>query len=300
MNSGDGAGRPPMLLNPAVDAAVTEREPRLAERERELLAAGAPRRRRIGPRTLNLIALAVAFGAWEFVGRLIVTKRIFFVPITTVVADMWDWTTSGDIFPHLEESAKEFAIGFGVAIAVGLVIGFAMGLSRTIFNLLDPIVSAFNATPLLALTPLFIIWFGIGLESKIVMILFLASFPILINTSAGVRDVQREHLDVVRAFGANWLDLTVKVRLPSALSFIIAGLRLGMARALVGIFVVELFGSQRGIGYTISSAAQIFDTKRVFSGIIVLAGAGVLFSILLTKVERAVAPWRYRQQESGL
>lgn len=270
------------------------------EREQALLAAARPRGLRLGSRFTNLASVAVAFGAWELVGRFIVTKKLFFVPISTVVVDLWHWTTSGKIFPQLATSAHEFGIGFGLAVAIGLVLGFAMGLSNRIHDFLDPIVAAFNATPLLALTPLFIIWFGIGVESKVFMIMFLASFPVLINTAAGVRDAQREHLDVVRAFGANWLDETLKVRLPSALSFIIAGLRLGMARALVGIFVVELFGSQSGIGYSISTAASIFDTKRVFSGIIVLAGTGVLFSVLLTKLEQWVAPWRYRQREAGL
>lgn len=261
----------------------------------------APRPRlRLGSRTLNLIAVATAFGVWELIGRFVVTKRLFFVPISVVAADLWEWTSSGDIVPQLAASAKEFAVGFAIAIAIGLAIGLLMGLSRTANDLLDPVVAAFNATPLLALTPLFIIWFGIGITSKAVMILFLASFPILINTAAGVHNVQREHLDAVRSFGASSLQLTLKVRLPSALSFVIAGLRLGMARALVGIFVVELFGSQSGIGFSIANAATLFDTKRVFSGIIVLSGAGVLFSVLLTRLERVVAPWRYQRDGGGL
>lgn len=260
-----------------------------------------PRKRfQLSSRTINLIAVVAAFGGWELIGRFVVTKRLFFVPISVVAADLWDWVASGDIFPQLETSAKEFIIGFGIAIVIGLTIGMGMGLSRIVNDLLDPVVAAFNSTPLLALTPLFIIWFGIGITSKALMILFLASFPILVNTAAGVHNVQRDHLDAVRSFGANWLQLTLKVRLPSSLSFIIAGLRLGMARALVGIFVVELFGSQSGIGFSIANAATIFDTKRVFSGIIVLAGAGVLFSVLLTRLERAVAPWRYQRDQGGL
>lgn len=255
---------------------------------------------RLSSKTLNVIAVITVFGCWELVGRFIVTKPLFFVPISVVAEDMWNWISSGEILPHLEASATEFVIGFGIAMILGIGIGMAMGLSRVITDLLEPIVMAFNSTPMLALTPLFIIWFGIGITSKVMMMLFIALVPIIINTAAGMHNVQQEHLDAVRSFGANWAQLTLKVRLPSALSFIIAGLRLGMARALVAIFVVELFGAQSGIGFTIANAATIFDTARVFSGIIVLAGAGVLISLTLTWLERTVAPWRYQTDRGGL
>jgi NitT/TauT family transport system permease protein len=263
-------------------------------------AAEPPRRRPWqSQRNLGLIAIVAAGILWELIGQFVVTNRAFFVPFSSVIADLWEWTTTGEVFGAIGVSAQEFGIGFVLACIVGLVIGLAMGLSKVVFGLLNPLVSALNATPLLALTPLFIIWFGIGITSKALMIMFLASFPIIINTAAGARDVDRAHLDAVRAFGATDWQLITKVRLPSALSFIIAGLRLAMARALVGIFVVELFGSQDGVGFAISNAATVFDTPRIFSGIVLLSGMGVLLSAALTKLERSVAPWRVKRDKGA-
>lgn len=262
-----------------------------------------PRGRRRQPwwesqRLLGVLAIVLVLAAWEIIGQFFVTNEAFLVPVSAVGADMWEWITSGQIVSALATSAQEFALGFGLACVIGLTVGFSMGLSRTAWGLLNPLVSALNATPLLALTPLFIIWFGIGITSKALMIMFIASFPIIINTAAGTRNVDQTHLDAARSFGASRWQLITKVRLPSALSFIIAGLRVAVARGLVGIFVVELFGSLDGIGYTISNAATVFDTPRVFAGIVVLSTMGVIASIALTKLEETVAPWRV-QREKG-
>ncbi|MDO8208894.1 ABC transporter permease [Conexibacter sp. CPCC 206217] len=271
-----------------------------AEASAQHVPLSAPRRRQQwwqSQRLLGVISILFVLAAWEIVGQFFVTNAAFFVPVSDVASDLWEWITSGDILSALSTSAQEFAIGFGLACVIGLALGFAMGLSRTVWGLLNPLVSALNATPLLALTPLFIIWFGIGITSKALMIMFIASFPIIINTAAGTREVEQAHLDAARSFGASQWQLITKVRLPSALSFIIAGLRMAVARALVGIFVVELFGSLDGIGFAISNAATVFDTPRVFAGIVLLSGLGVIASIALTKLEQTVAPWRVQRDK---
>jgi NitT/TauT family transport system permease protein len=228
---------------------------------------------------------------WEIAARLI-DKEIFLVSFTRVMQDLWSWFSSGEMTPHLMASGTEFVVGFGVSIVLGLIVGAAMGLSPTVQRILGPLVSGLYSTPLIALTPLFVIWLGFGLPAKVVLITLVSLFPIIINTEAGFRQVEQTYLDAVRAFGATPLQLIAMVRVQAALPFVFAGMRIAVARATTGIFVAELFGARAGIGYTIINAAASFDTARLLSGIFTLAAFGVLMSWLIGSVGDWVAPWR--------
>src|SRR5215204_1707552 len=144
----------------------------------------------------------------------------------------------------------------------------------------------------IALGPLFILWLGIGVASKIAIVFLTAVFPILINTVAGLTNTDRTLIEVARSLGASGQQIYTKVRLPASLPFIIAGLRLSVARALVGVVVAELFGARAGLGFLILNAAQAFDTAGLFVGVIVLAVAGVISVELLKWIEAWLAPWR--------
>ena len=151
------------------------------------------------------------------------------------------------------------------------------------------------ATPIIALGPLFILWLGIGVASKIAIVFLTAVFPILINTIAGLTATDRTLVDVARSFGATQAQINLKIRIPAAMPFITAGLRLSVARALVGVVVAELFGARAGLGFLILTSAQNFDTAALFLGVIIFAIAGVVSVSLLKRIETFFES--YRAQE---
>jgi NitT/TauT family transport system permease protein len=140
---------------------------------------------------------------------------------------------------------------------------------------------------------LFILWFGLGLFSKVVVVFLVAVFPVLVNTQAGVESTDEGLIETARAFSANQRQIFTKVLLPAAVPFIVAGLRLGIGRGLVGVVVAELFGARAGLGYLITVSSQIFDMGALFAATLILAGAGMVSTELIRVVERRIAPWRY-------
>src|SRR5262249_49350656 len=150
--------------------------------------------------------------------------------------------------------------GFGLAAVAGIALGAAMGASAPVRDYLEPAFAALYSTPIVALAPLFIAWFGIGEASKIAVIFLYAVFPIVVNTTAGVRHVDRDLLDLARAYCANRPQTFVTVLLPAALPHLIGGLRLGVARGVVAVVVAELFGASAGLGFLILEAGQTFAT----------------------------------------
>jgi NitT/TauT family transport system permease protein len=243
---------------------------------------------------LSFVAAGVV---WEIVARYVVANPLFFSPLSAVfVAAVALWS-SGELQQHMLTSFIEFAGGFLLACVLGILCGIAMASSRWLRDCFDPWVSMLYATPTIALGPLFILWMGIGLASKIAIIVLISMFPILINTMAGVRAADRTLIEVARSFGASSAQIYWKIRLPTALPFIIAGLRVSVARALVGVVVAELFGARDGLGFLIVASAQSFDTAGLFVGVLVLAVWGVLAVEFLKWLERWLAPWRFAQGE---
>lgn len=235
----------------------------------------------------------IVFGLlWEVVARYIVDNPLFLAPISEVLEQAVTLWRSGELPHHIGVSLIEFAAGFGLAAIIGILGGIALAVSQPLRNFLDPVLSMLYATPVIALGPLFILWLGIGVASKIAIILLTAVFPILINTVIGLTNTDRVMLDVARSFGATQAQIYLKVRMPAALPFIIAGLRLSVARALVGVVVAELFGARAGVGFLIMNATQGFDTASMFVGVLVLAIAGVVSVEGLKWLETRLAPWR--------
>jgi NitT/TauT family transport system permease protein len=159
--------------------------------------------------------------------------------------------------------------------------------------MLNPWISGLYATPIIALAPLFILWFGIGIWSKVAVVASLVLFPVIINTDAGVRNADRQLIEAVRSFGASKLQLFTKVSLPAALPFILAGLRLGVGRGLIGVVVGELFGARAGLGFMITQAAEVFNMPQLFAGVVVLAAAGIVLTAAFQALERHLVPWNF-------
>jgi NitT/TauT family transport system permease protein len=199
---------------------------------------------------------------------------------------------AGNDLAALGVSAAAFGVGLVLAIAAGLPLGILLGRSRTLNAMLDPFVTAFNATPRLVFLPLLLLWFGLGMWSKVVIVFIGALFPILINTYEGVRNADRVLINVVRSFGAGEWDIARLVVVPNAMPYIVAGLRLAIGRAILGVVVAEFFGSEEGLGVVMVRAASSYHVDVVFAGLVVFAALSLLMTAGVKMIENRLGRWR--------
>ena len=281
------AGEPRDAAPRAAPAAISER---LKRATTPAQAAARSRRRAV----LSVIGGLLI---WEFVGQFLVTNPILFSPLSKVLVVGWNLLLSGALLRHLGVSALEFSLGFALSALVGIALGFFMATSRRAQDILDPWVSFFYSSPLVALMPFFLLIFGVGLASKVAIVFVIAVFPILLNAFVGIRSADPHLLEVARAFNCTRAQVFTKVLMPAALPFVIVGLRLGIGRALTGVVVGELFASRAGVGYLITSAGLSFDTATVFLGVLIFSLMGVLLMEGLKILEQRLAPWRKSVQE---
>ena len=237
---------------------------------------------------------SVFFGLamWEIISRFIVGSKLFLAAPTQVFLALIDLSVSGELQKHIGTSTLEFLLGYGIACLLGVALGFVMASSKAGKQALQPWVSGLYATPTVALAPLFILWFGIGILSKVVVVAVLVVFPVTINTETGLRATPSQLVETVRSFGANARQIFFKVSLPSALPFIFAGFRLGIGRGLIGVVVAELFGARAGLGQMISQSAETFNMPNLFAGVTVLAVAGIVMTNGFVWLEQKLLPWR--------
>lgn len=248
---------------------------------------------KISPSVIKpLISLALILIVWQLAAMYVVHNRLFLVSPTECWSRLMALIASGEIIRDLSVSGLELLYGFVLAVVVGIALGIVIAINKTFREMVDPIVIGLYSTPIVAMSPLLILWFGIDMQSKVAVVFLVSVFPIVVNTTSGIRSADNNLINVGRCFGASDFQILHQILLPSALSFIVAGLRLGIGRGLVGIVVGEMFGARDGIGYFITNAAQLFDTAGLFVGIVLLSVAGVILSYLLTKLERRLAPWR--------
>lgn len=239
------------------------------------------------------ISFSVFFLAWALAAAYVDRSIILVGPIDSIQA-LIDVARTGELWRHAQVSFREFAIGFMVGSAIGIPLGLLTGTMPKVKEFLDPILNGLYATPLIALAPLFIIWFGIGETKTIVLVIILVFLPVAVNTDVGIRSTDPVLLEAARSFGANRRQRFTKVQLPWSLSFIVTGLRLGVGRGLIGVVVGELFGSRAGLGFMILQASQVFNTALVLGGVLLFAVIGVTMVLIMEWIERRVAPWRHR------
>jgi NitT/TauT family transport system permease protein len=182
--------------------------------------------------------------------------------------------------------------GFGLSILFGLPLGMLMGWYRRLNQALDPFVTFFYTIPRIALTPLLIIWFGIGINSKIAVVFLGAIFAILINTAAGVRNLDPALIKAARSFGASDAQLFRTIVLPGSVPFILTGFRLGLGHALTGVVVGELIAAQAGVGLMIATAGATFQTSKVFAGLVIIASAGMILTLTIARLEKRFQSWK--------
>lgn len=240
----------------------------------------------------GLTSVVVLGVAWELLARTFMKHSLAIAPPSAVFHEYVKLIKNGQLGDDVKWSGEEFLYGFVLAAAVGLFVGLFMGAIRAVREYLDPVVNALYATPVIALGPLFILWLGIGINSKIAVVFILAVLPIVINTETGIRTVDQHLLETAHAFSATRSQIFRKVMLPAALPLIVTGLRLGVGRGLLGVVAGELFAAQHGLGYRILYSSQLFDPAGVFVGLTALAFAGIVSMVLLRRLERKLAPWR--------
>ena len=236
----------------------------------------------------------VLLAVWEALPRLDLVDPLFVSAPTHIARRLYTmFFVTGEIYPHLATSALEGVLGFGLAIVVGVPAGLLVGRFRRVRLLTEPYIIALYSTPIVALLPLLILWFGIGLWSKVIIIFLGGVFPVMINTAAGAKAVDPGLIEAAAAFEASAYQIFRKVVLPAAVPYIVAGLRLGIGRVLIMIVVAEMYAATAGIGFFVMRAGSMFDTAGAFVGVIVLVATGVSLAQALRMVERRMAPWLY-------
>lgn len=251
--------------------------------------------RLIEPAALGTGSIVLLLLVWEALPHLVTlgagTKMYFTTP-SHVGATLWTMMVNGTLWAPLGVSATGFGVGLLLSIAVGLPLGVLLGRSRTLNAMFDPFITAFNATPRLVFLPLLMLWFGLGVWSKVVIVFIGALFPILINTYEGVRNADRLLINVVRSFGASEWDVARLVVVPNALPYIIAGLRLAIGRAVLGVVVAEFFGAEQGLGVVMVQAASRYQVDVVFAGLVVFAVLSLVMTGLVRLLEDRLSRWR--------
>lgn len=229
---------------------------------------------------------------WQFVGTYVIHNSLFLATPTQAFVSMAKLWSAGTLQNAIIVSGSEFIVGFVIASAAGIVIGLFTASFDRISLVVTPWVSGLYATPIIAVAPLLILWFGVGIWSKIAVVISLVIFPMIISTEAGIRHTDAQLVEAARSFGASHRQIFTKVALPSALPLILAGLRLGVGRGLIGVVVGELAGARAGIGYLINEASQVFNMPELFAGVILLAAAGIILTASFDRLERVLVPWK--------
>jgi NitT/TauT family transport system permease protein len=250
----------------------------------------APPRSRSKAWLIRLISIVVVLVAWEIGGRQI--NPLFMSYPSAIASAGVTLVMNGELLVALKSSLLTLLIGFFTASAIGISLGLLIGRYRTVDAATDWLVNALYATPLIAVIPLVILWFGLGDSAKLFIVTILAVFPVLINTASGVRNVPRGLIDVGAAFAANERQVFLKIILPAVLPYIMTGLRLGIGRAIIGMVAAEFFTAITGLGALIVKYGNQYDTASMFVPILILMVLGVTLTALVRRIEDMFAPWR--------
>lgn len=232
----------------------------------------------------------VAF--WELAWQLKWISPLFFSGPSAIAVKFIELLGNGKLLSNLEYSGGNYLIGLVLALVCGVPLGILLGWYRRALLAFNPLISALYATPRIALYPLIIIWFGIGSGSKIFIVFISAVLPIIVNTIAGVRNIDPDLLRAARAFCATDRQIFTTVALPYSVPFILTGVRQAVAHGLIGVIIAEITAGNEGIGYMIAYAGQMFATDELMVGVLVTALAGVLITSLADKLQRYFQRWR--------
>ena len=247
---------------------------------------------KIKPALFGILSFAVILVLWESVVRLGWVNPFFTSQPSAIAATLVRVARSGELWSNLAVSLREFAIGYGASVVVGILGGALAGRFRTVEYALDPFLWFLYSAPLIAFYPIFVLWFGLGVPTVIVITFLLSVTQIAASTLSGFKNVNPGLLRAARSFGATERDLLWKVVLPASVPMVIAGLRLGIGRALMGVVVGELFGATAGLGYSISYYGSLLKTTDMIASLVVVVILGVLCTQGLSAIEARFDSWR--------
>jgi len=253
-------------------------------------SAGPARERRLW---LNRSMLAVALLAlWEAGGRF-GPERWISRP-SAIVARIGDWLAD-DLMMHLGVTMTEIVVGLGIGLPLGIVLGLLLGRSPRAARVFRPFIVTLNSLPIVALAPLLIMWFGLGLMPKIVLVAFVSFLLLFFNTFSGARAVDEEQIDTLTLMGATGMEKFIKVVLPSCTSWIMAGIKNALPYALIGAVIGEMMLSRAGLGHLITRSAGQFDMTGLYAALFVLMLLGALFNEFANRIEKWLLRWRPAQ-----
>lgn len=263
-----------------------------AEAQSAVTASGRykPWASRLGITAVQIGLLAVILLLWQF---LVTPASLpYFSRPTIIIARLYDLLSHADIYRHISVTLTEIAIGYMIGAGFGLSLGFVLGRSRFLSAALQPYIIALYSIPKIALAPVFIVWLGLGMASKIAVVFVASFFLVFFNTYSGLISMNEELVRLARLMGASWPQATVRVILPAAAAQIFLGLRTAVPYAVIGAVIGEYIGSNEGLGYFILYASQTYDAPSLFSGIIILVGIVFLANFGLSWLEGYVIRWR--------
>jgi NitT/TauT family transport system permease protein len=247
---------------------------------------------------LNLYRLALAVAIltiWQLASGPLIPEFFISKP-SAIVASLRQQILTGNLFFHVGITATEAFIGFILGALAGITAGMLLGRIHFLADLLQPFILAFYSLPKIALAPLFILWIGIGMNMKIVLTGTVVFFLVFLNTFTGVRNVSKELEAILHLMGANERHVLSKVVLPSAITWVFAGLRISVPYALIGAIVGELIASNRGLGFVLANASGQFDTAGVFAALIVIMMLAFILNALVRLAEIKLMPWKTSAQ----
>ena len=243
-------------------------------------------------RAMNIVSPVVLLLVWEFFARAGLIDVRFFPAPSKIFQVMYTQMQNGMLEKHVWASLQRLFWGIMFGGVPALILGIAMGMYRTLRVIVEPVIMATYPIPKSAILPLILLIFGLGEASKIVMVATGVFYPILINSMAGVLEINKIYFDVGRNFGAGRWQVFRTVALPGALPLIMTGVKLGVGLGLVLIAIAEMVGAKSGLGYMIWNAWEILSVETMYVGLICIAVLGLFFTLLLNELERLIVPWK--------
>jgi ABC-type nitrate/sulfonate/bicarbonate transport system permease component len=248
-------------------------------------------RHRSARAVVGLVAVALFLIAWQIVGGNDIIRSDLISYPSEVAATFIQMCASGELGSNVAVSLQEFVQGFVPAIALGIAAGTAFALSRRLHYLFEPLIVALNTSPIIAFVPVVVVWFGVGTQSKAIMVFLAAVVPIVINTMTGIAQVHESWIRACRAFGASQSQVILKATLPGALPSVMVGVRLAVGRAIVGLIAAEMYVSVRGVGRLIQVYSSSERAAEIFVLVAVVASFGFVLVTVLRRIEGWLAPW---------
>lgn len=241
---------------------------------------------------LGTAGVVLLLAIWQLFSTFHVIDPLYISSPVNVVKAVPTVFGKDDFAHHISVSAQEFGIGMLLVIITGIPFGLLAGWYRWLRELTDPLISALYSTPIIALVPILVLVLGIGISSKVAMVYLLAIWPVVINTTVGIRTVDAEMIRMSRTFGARNGRVFRTVALPASIPHIIVGMKNGVTRGIIAVVVAELYGASAGVGFYLNLTGQIFQTDRYYLAVVFLALAGVILVMILNMIERLFSAWK--------